>query len=346
MRVPVRTPFDFKRTLRFILSPPELLNGRRFEPLLDHFVEGEYRRAVEINGQPVLYGVKEAQAATASPKAGPRRKPSATPSDGPALEVRIVVGPRDAEQSAAELVRRQFATDLDLGPFYRLAESDPVLSRLVRHFRGMRIPQAMSVYESLISAILEQQVNLAFAHQVKKALIEAYGSAVEFEGRLYRAFPEPVRLALVTPAELRKLQISGPKARYIAALSVSVLDGGLDLEALRRAEPTQAHERLLREKGVGLWTAHYVGLRALGHLDCLPAADVGLQKSVQRFYGLRQKPTPARLEALARPWTGWRSYATFYLWLTYWENAGWKQKLVDEIRAQRRQARSSRASRA
>ena len=337
MRIPAREPFDFKRTLRFILSPPELLSGRRFEPLLDHFVDGEYRRAVEIGGQPVLYGVKEATKPALQVR--PRRKSPATPSGGPALEVRILMGSPEAEPEVAALVRRQFSTDLDLGPFYRLAASDAVLSRLVRHFRGMRIPQALAVYESLISAILEQQVNLTFAHQVKKALIESYGSAVEFEGRIYRTFPEPVRLALVTPAELRKLQISGPKARYIAALSLAALDGSLDLDALRRVDPAQAHERLLREKGVGLWTAHYVGLRALGHLDCLPAADVGLQKSVQRFYGLRQKPTPARLEALARPWAGWRSYATFYLWLTYWEEAAWKEKLLEEIRAVRRQAR-------
>ncbi|HEY6293714.1 MAG TPA: hypothetical protein VI455_19345 [Terriglobia bacterium] len=337
MRILAREPFDFNRTLRFILSPPELLNGRRFEPLLDHFVDGEYRRAAEMNGQPVLYGVKEAKAATLVSSGKSRRKSPSGSSGGSALEARILAGPRDAatEQTVARLVRRQFSTDLDLRPFYRLAASDPVLSKLVRHFRGMRIPQAPAVYETLISAILEQQVNLTFAYQVKKALIETYGSALEFEGRLYRTFPEPVRLALVTPVGLRKLQISGPKARYIAAISVAALDGSLDLEALRQVEPAQAHERLLREKGVGLWTAHYVGLRALGHLDCLPAADVGLQKSVQRFYRFRQKPTPASLEKLAQQWAGWRSYATFYLWLTYWEDAAWKEKLFGEIRSRK-----------
>jgi DNA-3-methyladenine glycosylase II len=203
----------------------------------------------------------------------------------------------------------------------------------------MRIPQAPCVYETLISAVLEQQVNLSFAHQVKKALIGAYGSTIEFDGRAYRTFPEPVRLALATPIDLRSLQISGPKARYIIALSQAVLDGRLDLEGLRHVEPAQAVDRLLREKGVGLWTAHYVGLRALGHLDCLPAADVGLQKSIQRFYGLRQTPTAVGVEKIAKPWTGWRSYATFYLWLTYWEEVAWREVLAAEIRAERRQSR-------
>jgi DNA-3-methyladenine glycosylase II len=325
MLIPARLPFDFKRTLRFILSPPKLLD----RPLLDHFVDGEYRRAAEINGEAVLYGVSE----------GPRPR---SKSQRCALDVRILAGRRDAatEQAVAVLVRRQFSTDLDLEPFYRIAAADPVLSRLTAHFRGMRIPQAPAVFETLISAILEQQVNLTFAHQVKEALVKAYGDKVEFEGRTYRVFPEPAALAITTPEELRRLQVSGPKARYLIGLARAALDGRLDLEALRNIEPSQAHERLLREKGVGMWTAHYVGLRALGHLDCLPAADVGLQKVIQRLYGLRKPPTPARVEKIGKAWAGWRSYATFYLWLTYWEEAGWRENLAAELRSQRRKSRS------
>lgn len=330
MVIAAREPFDFHRTLRFILSPPALLNGRRFDPLLDHLVEGEYRRTAEVHGQPVLYGVSEAQV-----ESGGRLLP--------ALKVRILHGNQDTatESAVAELVRRQFSTDLDLAPFERLAAADPALSKLVRHFRGMRIPQAPTVYETLISAILEQQVNLSFAHQVKKALVDAYGAKLDFEGLTYSVFPQPAALAITTPRELRRLQVSGPKARYLIGLSRAVLDGTIDLEGLRQLEAARAHERLLREKGVGPWTANYVGLRSLGHLDCLPAADVGLQKVIQRLYGLRKLPTLARVEAIARPWAGWRSYATFYLWLTYWEKPEWRAELAEEILAERRAAGSS-----
>jgi DNA-3-methyladenine glycosylase II len=309
-------PFDFTRTLRFMLSPPALLNGRQFEPLLDHFANGEYRRVADIGGQPVLYGVSEVKT----------RKPAG-------LRVRILAGPGGVATEAEVLtvVERQFATDLNLKPFYRIAESDRVLSHLVAHFRGMRIPQAPSIYELLISAILEQQVNLRFAYQVKKALVETYGTRIDFEETCYNAFPEPAALAITTPRALRRLQVSGPKARYIIGISRAVLDGSLDLEGLRQLEPAVAHAKLIEQKGVGDWTAQYVGLRALGHLDCLPAADVGLQKAIERFYRLRKQPTAARVEKLARAWAGWRSYATFYLWLTFWEDADWKAQLTKQI---------------
>ena len=316
-----REPFSFTHTLRFILSPPALLNGREFAPLLDYFEAGEYRRVAEIGDQAVLYGVSEE-----------RRRGSAH------LRIRILAGPDDPRtlEQIRSLVERQFSTHLDLTPFYRLAQSDSVLSKLSAHFRGMRIPQAASVYETLISAILEQQINLSFAHQVKQALIEAYGHAVEFQGRRYNAFPQPAALAITTPRQLRRLQISGSKALYIIGISRATLDGSLDLEGLRSVAPDVAYARLLEHKGVGPWTAQYIGLRALGHLDCLPAADVGLQKAMQRFYRLRKQPSPKRVAQLARRWEGWRSHATFHLWLTFWQDAAWREKLIEEIRCERR----------
>jgi len=325
MLIQPREPFSFSHTLRFILSPPPLLNARKFEPLLDYFEAREYRRVMEVRGLPVLYGVSEV----------PRAR-------GTALRVRVLAGPSDDRTlgTVRDVVARQFSTDLDLNPFYRLAEGDKVLSKLTRHFAGMRIPQSPNIFETLVSAILEQQVNLTFAHQVKKALIETHGNPVEFDGRRYNAFPDPAALAILTPRQLRRIQVSGPKARYILELSRAVLDGSLDLEALRTFDPALARAKLVAHKGLGPWTAQYVGLRALGQLDSLPAADVGLQKAIQRFYGLRQQPSPARVERIARAWAGWRSYATFYLWLTYWEDRAWVKQFTEELKQARRRKAS------
>lgn len=316
--VPVQPlqPFDFHRTLKFILCPPAGLNGRVFEPLMDHFEDDEYRRAIRIDGQPVLYGVSEERI-----------------SNTPVLSVRVLKGPSGGRvrHRIRQVVARQFATDLDLAPFYRMARNDKVLSKLVKHFCGMRIPQAPSVYECVVCAILEQQVNLTFAYQVKKALVDTFGGTIEFEGRNYHAFPEPHTLASATPAEFRKLQISGPKARYIIGISRAVADGGVHLEGLRFVTSDEARALLAEHKGIGPWTAEYVCLRALGKLDHLPSADVGLQKAIQLFYRLRKAPPSARVEQIGKKWAGWRSYATFYLWLTYWEQAEWKQRLMTEI---------------
>jgi DNA-3-methyladenine glycosylase II len=320
-----RQPFDLARTLRFILSPPGLLKGQPFSPLLDYFEDGEYRRVADVGGQLVLYGVREKIE---------RKKP--------ALQVRILAGRSDdtIRRAVATQVERQFSAHLDLAPFYEVAKADPVLGCLCERFRGMRIPQAPTVFETLIFAILEQQVNLSFAHQVKKALTETYGGRLEFEDCYYNAPPQPAALAITTPSELRHLQISGPNARYLIGISRATLDGSLDLEGLRDLDPALAHATLMEQKGVGPWTAQYVGLRALGHLDCFPAAAVGLQKVMRDLYRLRKQPSPARLEKMAERWPGWRSYATFYLWLTYWEDKAWKASLMESIRLKKKRKSS------
>src|SRR6266568_9390855 len=93
MLIRPRQPFDFHRTLRFILGPPAQASGRKFEPLLDHFEEDEYRRVVELDGEQVLYGVRE---------------------EGHALRARILAGPSSLEVLTAvrQLVERQFSVSL------------------------------------------------------------------------------------------------------------------------------------------------------------------------------------------------------------------------------------------
>ena len=311
-----RPPFDFSATLRFVLSPPALVNGRSFPPLLDYFQDGEYRRVIDVGGRHVLYGVSESRSANAT-----------------ALRIRILAGPDSAaiRQAIRSAVARQFSTELDLEPFHSMVKTECVLASIANRFRGLRIPQALSTYECVVSSILEQQVNFTFAYQVKSALIQTYGAAVNFQGQKYRAFPEPSVLASVTPHELRALQISGPKARYIIGVSQATAAGSADFEKLRLLPAALAQASLLEHKGVGPWTAGYVGLRALGHLDCLPSSEVGLQKAIQYFYRLRQQPAASRVEHLAKKWAGWRSYATFYLWMTLWEGPEWKKGLLDEI---------------
>lgn len=324
-------PFDFDQTLRFVLSPPQLQNGRQFEPLLDHWVDGEYRRLMMAGGEPVLYGLSSC--------GGP---------GGHTLRLRILQGRKDAAtlRRLRQAVENQFKLGFDLQPFYAMAQRDAVLARLSEHFAGMRIPQTPGVFEAVICAILEQQVNLSFAHKVKKWLIETYGAHTDFEERRYSAFPQPAALARATAPELRKLQISGPKARYLTGIARAVVEGSLDLEALVGQEPAAALRVLTAQKGVGDWTAHYVGMRALGHVDSLPAADVGLQKAIQFFYRLRKQPDAARVEKLARPWKGWRSYATFYLWLTYWKDASWRKQVQQEAAANAPRRRSRQSARA
>ena len=56
---------------------------------------------------------------------------------------------------------------------------------------------------------------------------------------------------------------------------------------------------------------------ALGRLDVLPLADLGLRVGVQRQLGLAEIPPNAKLTELAEIWRPYRSVATWYIWRSF-----------------------------
>jgi DNA-3-methyladenine glycosylase II len=76
----------------------------------------------------------------------------------------------------------------------------------------------------------------------------------------------------------------------------------------------QVIEALTRVKGIGRWTAEMFLMFRLQRPDVLPVGDLGIVKAVQRAYGFRSVPSPARLLRLGESWRPYRSVACWYLW--------------------------------
>jgi DNA-3-methyladenine glycosylase II len=286
-------PFDLQLALRYLGRSP-------VEPL-DVVVDGCYRRAVRLGGRPALLDVR-----------------SVGTVEAPSIEVRVLepCDPGLLLSRAERLIARCFRVDEDPRDLDRVAAADPVFGALLARLRGARAILMPSPFEALIWAILGQQINIGFAYKLKRALVERFGEQIEHEGRSYRLFPEPARLAAATPAELRAIQFSRQKAEYVRFLSQLAADRGIDWELLRAMPTEEAIDELATLRGVGRWTAEYVCMRGLGHRDVIPAADLGLRAAVGRAYGLERTATEAELRALAERWAGWRSHAAFCWWYT------------------------------
>jgi DNA-3-methyladenine glycosylase II len=288
-----RPPFRFDLALVYLWRSPL--------EVLDVVSQGVYRRALMLNGRPRLLEVRAEGGA-----------------DQPALRIALLDGPATPSQldAATALVARCFRLAEDVTPLDHLAEADPAFGTLVQRVRGLRALIMPSAFEALVWAITGQQINVAFAYKLKRVLIERFGRRLEHDNCTYFLFPDPERLATLDRDELRALQFSGQKARYIVDLARLIADGRLDLEGLRSLPAEAARATLMELRGVGRWTAEYVLMRGLGARDELPAADIGLQTAAARIYRLDRRPTEPELRALAEPWAGWRSYYAFYLWFT------------------------------
>ena len=60
--------------------------------------------------------------------------------------------------------------------------------------------------------------------------------------------------------------------------------------------------------GIGLWTAHYIAMRAYHETDAFPSTDLWLQRGMG--YGARF------LERVAEDWRPYRAYAAMLIWRT------------------------------
>jgi DNA-3-methyladenine glycosylase II len=233
------------------------------------------------------------------------------------LQLRFLNGVPDeaAAGHVVRYVRDWFDLDTDLDSFYLLALASPLLGPLVQEYYGLRLIGVPDLFEALCWAVIGQQITLAFAYTLKRRFVESYGECMEWEGRTFRLFPEPERIAGLSPQELRQLQLSANKAAALIEIARLIASGTLSKERLLQAGDFQAAAKQLTAiRGIGPWTAHYVMMRCLRDPCAFPVGDAGLQNAVKRLLRMDRKPAAAELQELFAEWRGWEAYATFYLW--------------------------------
>jgi len=216
-------------------------------------------------------------------------------------------------EEAVAITRRLFGLDQPIRDIYSKMSAVNQLDIIRRKFSGLRIFQTTSLFEMAATAIIGQQVNLRFTREVKRRFISLCGRHVTVGGLHYVGFPSPERVRHMTIENLRAIQFSRRKAEYLIDFARAVDDGEVHEPELQRASDEEIRARLMQYRGIGKWTADMILMRALGRLDILPSLDTGLQTA----YGLafkRPRPTSDELLELTAGWTGFRSYATFYLW--------------------------------
>jgi AraC family transcriptional regulator of adaptative response / DNA-3-methyladenine glycosylase II len=217
----------------------------------------------------------------------------------------VVRSDADVRDTAALVRRVRRWLDLDADPVTvgaALAQ-DPVLAPLVAQRPGQRVPTTVDPWETLVRAVVGQQVSVVGATTLLGRLVDAHGGDAP-QG--LRSFPTPDVLAVIDPASIGGMPQS--RARTLVAAAAAVASGEVDLAS---PDLDAVESALLALPGVGPWTAQYLRLRGLADPDAFPATDLVLRQSAQAL-GL---PGDARaLAAHAERWSPWRSYAAAHLW--------------------------------
>jgi AraC family transcriptional regulator, regulatory protein of adaptative response / DNA-3-methyladenine glycosylase II len=213
-------------------------------------------------------------------------------------------GMRAAHAAAVRLL----GVEADPAAFERQAVRSPELAPLVAPRRGVRIPLAADAWECLVWTIAGQQVNLAFAYQLRRTVVELAGESVAG----LRAHPTPAAVAALDYADLTTRRFSRRKAEYLIDTARLVASGALSLEVGGTA--TAVERRLLAVRGLGPWSVQYFLMRGAGFADCALAGDAALAAALQRFFRLEARPGTEEVRARMERFAPFRSLATFHLW--------------------------------
>ncbi len=282
-------PYDFDLTAAY----HTYFQGRSGADNLD---DGVYRRLLDLNGRLALATVRSVGTA-----------------DAPELTLELhgdSLSDADA-QPAADQVQWMLGIDQDLDPFYNLANSDPALADLVARFPGLHLPRTATLFESLVTAILGQQISAAVARTMRTLIIQRFGASAQFDGQTYYAFPRPEAIADSSVEELRTLKLTQRKSEYILGIASAAQHP--DWPELSRLPDDDFVRQLTQLRGIGAWTAHWAMVRGLARPDALPLGDLALRRGVSRLYRDGEPVTDADVEEIAERWRPWRSYATAYL---------------------------------
>ncbi len=286
--IPIPREFSFELCLSFL--------NRSSHEVLHRSNSSFVTKALLIDKMPVVFRVRE--------------------KDKSNLAIDILKGSisENGRKELVAFVRDWFDLSTDLKPFYRMAAKDELLKGLAMKYRGYRIVGQPDLFESLVWAVLGQQINLSFAYTLKGRFVTTFGRQMDWKGVPHFVFPEPAVVSEIRPEQLLALQFSRQKAAYTIGIAKAFLSGEVSKVQLTGLPLDLARERLMKIHGVGNWTANYALMKTFRHPDAFPLEDAGLHNAIKQQLNLKSKPDLKRVKRIFKKYKGWEAYAVLYLW--------------------------------
>ncbi len=281
LQLTYRSPYDWKGVLGFLAA--RALSG------VEHVTEDTYARTIQLGNAQGWIAVRQLQKKHA---------------------LLVEFSPSLTPVLPALLSRVRGLFDLDARPdlIAKHLRKDARLAAAIKANPGLRVPGAISGFETGVRAILGQQVTVRAATTIAGRFVEAFGEPIVTPfAALTRLSPTPARVAAATIHEIARLGIVASRAASLIALAESQVSSGLCLDGGTYEHPDTTITRLTELPGLGPWTAHYIAMRALRWPDAFPKEDIAVRN---RLGGISAKEA----EAMSQPWRPWRSYAVMHIW--------------------------------
>ena len=182
----------------------------------------------------------------------------------------------DFEKIAYELKKDIFVRNaLEMFPGLRLVRQDP--------------------FQCYISFIVSSNSNIPNIKSRLENLCKMFGMKKIVDGEEFSLFPDPSELANASITDIKKCGL-GYRAKAVKSASLSVLNGEIDFDFLKKLDYHTAKKELLKVFGIGNKVADCILLFSLEKLEAFPL-DRWMLRILQKYYSNEfQFPTKTMTE--------------------------------------------------
>ncbi len=178
----------------------------------------------------------------------------------------------------------------------------PALKNLEPCAFGLTKPK-LSQYQSLVRAVIAQQVSTAAAKTITGRLV------IKCEGSI-----TPERVGALSAKQLQSVGLTGAKVRTLSELTAAALSGEINFRRFANMSDEEIIQELLPLFGIGRWTVEMFLIFHLGRLDVWPVDDLAVRRGWDNLHGNSEPIKPKELQRLGEQFVGMRSVVAWYCW--------------------------------
>lgn len=178
----------------------------------------------------------------------------------------------------------------------------PAIENLAPCAFGLVKPK-VSQYQSLIRAVIAQQVSTAAAQTITGRLQAKCAGTIT-----------PEKVGALSLKQLQSVGLTGAKVRTITELTSATLSRDINFREFTHMSDEDIIQELVPLFGIGRWTVEMFLIFHLGRLDVWPVDDLAVRRGWDNLHRNSEPIKPKALQELGEQFNGMRSVVAWYCW--------------------------------
>ena len=188
----------------------------------------------------------------------------------------------------------------------KISRIDPAFVPAIKNLEpctfGLAKPK-VSQYQSLIRAVIAQQVSTAAAQTITGRLQAKCAGTIT-----------PEKVGALSLKQLQSVGLTGAKVRTISELTSAALSGEINFRKFAHMSNEEIINELVPLFGIGRWTVEMFLIFHLGRLDVWPIDDLAVRRGWDNLHRNTEPIKPKVLQGLGDQFAGMRSVVAWYCW--------------------------------